>query len=156
MDCLNRINSTKQTAESSGSSTNAQADSYVHAKLFYAERNLYLTGSVLFLSLIFGRFHATLQELFRNEEKAEALKQQAAKNQKEYLKVLDRDQDKEKEVDELKAQLAEFKAKAKDLDIVKKQAAQTAEEYSRLTDRYLALEKKNASHQDGDDSKKAK
>jgi hypothetical protein len=63
-------------------------DSFLHAKLFQAQRNMYLTGSVIFLSLVLNRFFSLIVELQKNEEKTEVLKQQAAKTTKEYLVIL--------------------------------------------------------------------
>ena len=50
---------------------NGRADSYLHAKLFQAQRNMYLTGSVIFLSLVLNRFYNMIVELAKNEEKTE-------------------------------------------------------------------------------------
>lgn len=63
-------------------------DSFLHAKLFQAQRNMYLTGSVLFLSLVLNRFFAMILDLATNEAKTEVLKQQAAKTTKEYLVLM--------------------------------------------------------------------
>jgi uncharacterized protein YrzB (UPF0473 family) len=122
----------------------AKTDSFLHAKLFQAQRNMYLTGSVIFLSLVLNRFYKMLIDIVRNEEKMEILKQQAAKTTKEYLLLLDKDQQKgdSGEVSKLK----------KELEIVKKQAEQTNQEYLRLTDRYTALE--NAKSGNAVDKKK--
>ena len=120
----------------------ARNDSYTHAKMFYAQRNVYLTGSTIFLALILNRFYYMVLELLKNEEKALVLKEQAAKTSKEYLKLLDGDATKDERMEELKKELEIAQKKAKELDIVKKQAERTAEEYMALTDRYVALEKK--------------
>jgi hypothetical protein len=108
-----------------------KTDSFIHAKLFQAQRNMYLTGSVIFLSLVLNRFFYLIQELQKNTEKTEVLKQQAAKTTKEYLKLLDKEQE-WKSAEGLK----------KELEIVKKQAEQTHKAYMELTDRYAALEGK--------------
>ena len=105
----------------------------LNAKKFYAQRNMYLTGSVIFLSLVLDRFYAMVLELIKNEEKAEVLKQQAAKTSKEYLKVMD-------EMDQMKKLADSAKKLEKELEIVKKQAAQTNDEYMRLTDKLAAYE----------------
>ncbi|KAJ2999526.1 hypothetical protein HDV02_002673 [Globomyces sp. JEL0801] len=76
------------------------------------------------------------------------LKQQAAKTTKEYLKLLDKEQ-KEKEGNvKSKVEVSNSSASTeveklkKELEIVKKQASQTNDEYMKLTDKYVALEKK--------------
>ncbi|KAJ3304426.1 hypothetical protein HDV03_002770 [Kappamyces sp. JEL0829] len=124
----------------------SRADSYLHAKLFQAQRNMYLTGSVIFLSLVLNRFYNMIVELSKNEEKMEVLKQQAAKTTKEYLKLLDKDQKQsssssnvEKDYEEKKKECAKL---TQDLEVVKRQADQTHAAYLKLTDEYAALEKK--------------
>ena len=53
--------------------------------MFYEQRNLYLTGAVLFLSLLLNRFFALIADLMSNETRSEALKKQAAKQSTDYL-----------------------------------------------------------------------
>eukprot|EP00842_Homolaphlyctis_polyrhiza_P005064 jgi/Hompol1/5559/HPOL_004562-RA len=142
LDSLNNV-LTRQAAHADHKH-DAHTDATLHAKLFFAQRNLYLTGSVLFLSLVLNRFFALIVELFKNEEKTEVLKAQAAKTSKEYMKLLDSEEAKDKEIDELKKKLAEADKKARDFDILKKQATQTAEEYMRLTDKVVELEGRNS------------
>lgn len=105
---------------------------------------MYLTGSVLFLSLVLDRFYSVLLDLVRNEERSEVLKTQAAKTSKEYLKILDSQQEYETKMKGMEEAVGNALKAGKELEIVKKQAAQTAEEYMRLTDKYVALEKKMA------------
>ncbi|KAJ3017773.1 hypothetical protein HKX48_003388 [Thoreauomyces humboldtii] len=59
--------------------------SYQKSRVFYEQRNLYLTGAVLFLSLLLNRYIALITELVSIETKAEALKSQAAKQSTDYL-----------------------------------------------------------------------
>ncbi|KAI8899146.1 B-cell receptor-associated protein 31-like-domain-containing protein [Globomyces pollinis-pini] len=126
----------------------SNTDTFLHAKMFQAQRNMYLTGSVLFLGLVLNRFFNLILELHTNEQKTEILKQQAAKTTKEYLKLLDKEQ-KEKEGN-VKSKVEASNSSAsteveklkKELEIVKKQASQTNDEYMKLTDKYVALEKK--------------
>ncbi|KAI8925689.1 B-cell receptor-associated protein 31-like-domain-containing protein [Entophlyctis helioformis] len=151
IDSLNRLRSSQEKDAEHHGHADALSDAHLHAKMFHAQRNIYLTGSVIFLSLVLNRFYNMIVELLKNEEKTEVLKQQAAKTSKEYLKLLDGDQERDKQIDELKEKLAAAEKAVKDVEIIKKQAAQTADEYMRLTDRYVALEKKL---QYGSDSKK--
>ncbi|KAJ1336505.1 hypothetical protein BSLG_007289 [Batrachochytrium salamandrivorans] len=139
---LNNIMTTHFTDEHGHAHADVHAESMVRAKLFYAQRNLYLTGSVVFLSLVLNRFFGMVFELMKNEEKSEVLKLQAAKTSKEYLKLLDGDSEKEQEIERLKGMVEDAEKKLKDLDVIKKQASQTADEYMRLTDCYAELERK--------------
>lgn len=61
--------------------------------MFYAQRNMYLTGSILFLALILNRFYQMISELVTNDAKNEVLKQQAAKTNAAYMKMIDGDKD---------------------------------------------------------------
>ncbi|KAH6560478.1 hypothetical protein BASA62_010488 [Batrachochytrium salamandrivorans] len=142
VDSLNNIMTTHFTDEHGHAHADVHAESMVRAKLFYAQRNLYLTGSVVFLSLVLNRFFGMVFELMKNEEKSEVLKLQAAKTSKEYLKLLDGDSEKEQEIERLKGMVEDAEKKLKDLDVIKKQASQTADEYMRLTDCYAELERK--------------
>jgi hypothetical protein len=63
-----------------------EQETFEKAKLFYAQRNVYLTGSVLFLFFVLSRFCGAMVELMKMEEKAEVLKQQAARTSSEYMK----------------------------------------------------------------------
>lgn len=69
-----------------------RSDSYLHAKLFQAQRNMYLTGSVIFLSLVLNRFYNMIVELAKNEEKTEVqydlMKGSQAASSKDYERVL--------------------------------------------------------------------
>ncbi|KAJ3256251.1 hypothetical protein HK103_005614 [Boothiomyces macroporosus] len=115
----------------------SRTDSYLHSKMFQAQRNMYLTGSVIFLSLVLNRFVNMINELAKNEEKTEILKQQAAKTTKEYLKLLDKEQKNDsKELQE------KYDKLVKEFEILKKQANQTNDEYMKLTDKYVDLENK--------------
>ncbi|KAI9099369.1 B-cell receptor-associated protein 31-like-domain-containing protein [Phlyctochytrium arcticum] len=140
----------RKKADEEGHHHHSIHDPYSRAGKFYEQRNMYLTGAVLFLSLVLNRFIAMVTELMSNESKAEVLKQQAAKQSKEYMRLLDKEHSKDSEMDSMKAQLAEAQKQVKDLEVVKRQAKQTHDEYMRLTDRMVELEKK----QGGSDARK--
>ncbi|KAI8913746.1 B-cell receptor-associated protein 31-like-domain-containing protein [Powellomyces hirtus] len=129
VDSLNKV-----LRKSSNEDHRPDTDPYHRARLFYEQRNLYLTGAVLFLSLLLNRFFAMISELMANETKADALKKQAAKQSTDYL-------------------IEELSTKAKEVDIIKRQAKQTHDEYMRLTDRYVELERKAGG---SDDARKSR
>ena len=70
VDSLNKIYSSQKHSDD-GHTHDARTDTYLHAKMFYAQRNVYLTGSVIFLSLVLNRFYKMIMELLKNEEKME-------------------------------------------------------------------------------------
>ncbi|CAO3695062.1 unnamed protein product [Umbelopsis ramanniana] len=99
------------------------------ARKFYAQRNLYLTGFTLFLSLILNRTHTLLIELSVAEEALETNGQVGSANSDESKT--------------LREQIAELKKKHLDYDTLKKQAAQQNKEFDRLADEHNALEEKS-------------
>lgn len=103
---------------------------------------MYLTGSVLFLSLVLHRFFSLIGELVKNDERSEVLRGQAAKTSNEYMKMIDKEREYMDEIQELKEKLEDIKKSNIDKEIVLKQARQTNDEYMKLTDKYVALEKK--------------
>ncbi|KAJ3189972.1 hypothetical protein HDU85_000262 [Gaertneriomyces sp. JEL0708] len=131
----------------------ACSDAFARSKRLYDQRNLYLTGAVLFLSLILSRFLNMIADVLQSEQKMEVLKSQAAKQSKEYMRLLDKENTKDTEVGALKEKVKEAEKAIKELDIVKKQAKQTADEYMRLTDRYVALERKTSGFDEDSKSK---
>lgn len=79
-----------------------RAETNYHAKKFYAQRNVYLTGFTLFLSLILSRTHALVLDLITAQEELatdgkpagdsvqiETLKKQVEQQQQEYNRLSD-------------------------------------------------------------------
>lgn len=88
MDSLNRVIKVDEITENvphhdHGSSLN------IAARRFHAQRNMYLTGFTLFLSLILNRTFFMILDLLSSEEKMEVIKKQASQQRKEYDRVLD-------------------------------------------------------------------
>jgi len=95
-----------------------KSDTSMAARKFYAQRNVYLTGFCLFLSLVLTRtFYITL-DLLQTQEQYAKLKKAGGSSE-----------DQSKEIANLKKQLEQTK---RDNDIVKKQASQNYAEYDRL------------------------
>ncbi|KAJ3162915.1 hypothetical protein HDU88_006555 [Geranomyces variabilis] len=135
-----------------------EGDAFHRANVFREQRNLYLTGAVLFLSLLLNRFFAMIAELMSNETKSETLKKQAAKQSTDYLRLLDKDHEHAAELDALNKKIDELDAKARQVDVVTRQAKQTHDEYMRLTDRFVELERKYDAARGGagDDARKSR
>lgn len=53
-----------------------KAHTFLHSKRFYAQRNIYLTGAVLFLALILNRYQSILTQLFIQETKIAELEEE--------------------------------------------------------------------------------
>jgi len=138
VDALQRM--WKVTAEadmaknSGGGMHDVRAETNFAARKFYSQRNTYLTGFTLFLSLVLTRSFYIILDLIHTQEEYAKLKQQsdASSNGKAPAN------DQSKEIAELKKKLSESEAKTRDYDIVKKQAAQNAAEYDRLATEFNA------------------
>ncbi|KAG0240729.1 hypothetical protein BGX31_001709 [Mortierella sp. GBA43] len=112
-----------------------------HAKRFYAQRNMYLTGFTLFLSLILNRTFFLIVDLVKSEEKMEVIKKQAEQQSKEYKRILDSETALRKELEELRENASNHASTKQDLENLKKQAAQQQKEYLRLADENIEMEK---------------
>ncbi|CAG8600234.1 4294_t:CDS:2 [Paraglomus brasilianum] len=113
----------------------------INARKFYAQRNMYLTGFTLFLSLILNRTYALILDLFASEEKLETIKKQAADQSKERLRLSDSESQLQNDIETLQKELEEEQKKSRDFEILKKQAKQQSEEYQRMAEEYSKLEK---------------
>ncbi|KIL65389.1 hypothetical protein M378DRAFT_526750 [Amanita muscaria Koide BX008] len=99
-----------------------------------AQRNMYLTGFCLFLSLVLTRTLHLLFELINTQAEHSKLKKQV-----ESTKTGGKAQDSSKEIADLKKKVAELEAKDRDFETLKKQSQQQAAEYDRLATKYNAI-----------------
>ncbi|KAF9997600.1 hypothetical protein BGZ65_006826 [Modicella reniformis] len=117
------------------------SESNMAAKRFYAQRNMYLTGFTLFLSLILNRTFVMILELITSEEKMEIVKKQAAQQSKEYARVLESEKNLKEELEQLRVAADSHDSTKRDLENLKKQANQQQQEYLRLADENIELER---------------
>jgi len=97
------------------------------ARKFYAQRNMYLTGFTLFLSIILTRtFHILLDLVHVQGEYAELKKATATSGKG----------DQASQIASLKSELSALRAEDRDFENLKKQAKQQADEYDRLATEY--------------------
>ncbi|TQS31386.1 hypothetical protein Golomagni_08334 [Golovinomyces magnicellulatus] len=114
----------------------------VQARKFYSQRNMYLCGFTLFLSLILNRTYVMILEVMRLEDR---LKSHEGTNkdtkQAEKLAVAGKP-----------GELAHYKELAEkreqDLKNLQKQSKQLHDEYDALSDKYAALQKETESSKD--------
>ncbi|KAG0165575.1 hypothetical protein DFQ30_008273, partial [Apophysomyces sp. BC1015] len=111
------------------------------AKRFYAQRNLYLIGFTLFLSLILERTSTLVIEVLKREEEVEQFKKENVSAAKDQQRLINMEQSYKKEIDELTQKVNDLKKQGRDYEILKKQAAQQHLEYNRLADERNALER---------------
>jgi len=98
----------------------------VQARKFYSQRNMYLCGFTLFLSLILNRTYALILDILKLEETVVSLRKESNSNA-----------DNSAEVARLKKELG---SKEKDFQAMKSQAEGLAREYGELSDRYEMVE----------------
>ncbi|RUO96090.1 B-cell receptor-associated protein 31-like-domain-containing protein [Jimgerdemannia flammicorona] len=133
--------------ESSHVVHDVRTDTNLNARKFYAQRNMYLTGFTLFLSLILNRTYSLIVDILKSEEKLEAVKKQAEAQAIEYRRLTESEAKLQKRVEELEAEFEKERKEARDFETLKKQSKQTSDEYIRLTDRYNELEKESEGRQ---------
>lgn len=107
----------------------------VQARKFYSQRNMYLCGFTLFLSLILNRTYMMILDVLRLEEKVKRYEGDPASKGKDSDALANAG--KAGEIGSLKKQLAE---KERDLETLKKQSEGLSKEYNNLGDRYTTLE----------------
>ncbi|KAG5353064.1 hypothetical protein C0989_010872, partial [Termitomyces sp. Mn162] len=132
-DALQRM--FKITAESElaksgqqGSYSDVRTETNIAARKFYAQRNTYLTGFTLFLSLVLTRTFYIILDLIYTQEQYAKLKESAS-SKSNGVSV-------DAEIEDLKKKLASEQSKTKDFETLKKQAAQQAAEFDRLATKY--------------------
>ncbi|KAG6828636.1 hypothetical protein H0H92_007228 [Tricholoma furcatifolium] len=104
-----------------------RTESSIAARKFYAQRNTYLTGFTLFLSLVLTRTFYIILDLIHTQGEYAKLKKES---------TVAKGQDTAKEIAELKKKLAAEEAKSRDFETLKKQAGQQAAEFDRLATKY--------------------
>ncbi|TIA93625.1 hypothetical protein E3P99_00106 [Wallemia hederae] len=104
-----------QTAKEEHSFTDVRSETNFAARKFYAQRNVYLTGFTLFLSLILSRVFGIIMDLIQAEEQLGLLKKDGKSSVAESMK---------KELD----------AKDREIDILKKQSSQNNKAMNELVD----------------------
>jgi B-cell receptor-associated protein 31 len=103
----------------------------VQARKFYSQRNMYLTGFTLFLSLILNRTYGMILDVLRLEEKVKMYEGDKNAGGKEGEKLSA--EYRADQIGELKKQLNK---KDKELDAMKKQAQGLQKEYDELSVAY--------------------
>ncbi|KAG0254411.1 hypothetical protein BG011_005789 [Mortierella polycephala] len=142
VDSLNRVIKVEEINNDATHLHTPHSETTVAARRFYAQRNMYLTGFTLFLSLILNRTFFMILDLLKSEEKMEIVKKQAQQQSKEYERVLTSETTLKKELKELQAIVESHESAKQDLENLKKQASQQQQEYLRLADENTAMEMK--------------
>ncbi|KAI5118723.1 hypothetical protein M0805_004521 [Coniferiporia weirii] len=124
-----RITAEATAAKAGGvsASHDVRAETNFAARKFYAQRNTYLTGFALFLSLILTRTFYIILDLIHAQDEYAKLKKQAEESGKSANG---------EDVATLKKKLAAAEARSRDFDTLKKQSEAQAREYDRLATDY--------------------
>ena len=102
----------------------------VQARKFYSQRNLYLTGFTLFLSLILNRTYVMILDILRLEEENKRLKGDPKANSRSAKEL-----DQAGEMGEIGRLKREIERRDKDIATLKKQSEGLSREYNNLGDR---------------------
>jgi len=108
----------------------------VQARKFYSQRNMYLCGFTLFLSLILNRTYTMILDVLRLEEKVKKYEGDPKASGKQSDKLANAGN--VGEIGKLRKELA---AKERDIETLKKQSAGLAREYDNLGDQVTASSK---------------
>jgi len=137
IDSVNRVYRVQiELAESNkqqGASVLGHERMEVQARKFYSQRNMYLCGFTLFLSLILNRTYTMILDVLRLEEKVKKYEGDPKATGKESEKLANAGS--VGEIGKLRKELA---AKDRDIETLKKQAAGLSREYNELADKYNA------------------
>jgi len=101
----------------------------VQARKFYSQRNMYLCGFTLFLSLILNRTYVMILDVLRLEEKVKRYEGKPEANGKDAAKLAQAGD--AGEIGRLKNEIAK---RDRDIETLKKQAAGLSREYNNLGD----------------------
>ncbi|KAI8870072.1 B-cell receptor-associated 31-like protein [Ramicandelaber brevisporus] len=150
LDAVNRmIQIDSQLHEATAAKNDPRYDprssSEIHARKFYAQRNVYLCGFTLFLGLILTTTYSLIQDLLKAQTELETVKKTASQTSKdgsaadaELRESLKREKKLEEEVNGLK------KKHQQEIEALKKQHDGQNKEYTRIADQLAEAEKKLA------------
>jgi B-cell receptor-associated protein 31 len=107
----------------------------VQARKFYSQRNMYLCGFTLFLSLILNRTYTMILDVLRLEELVKKYEGDSKATGKQSDKLANAGN--AGEIGRLRKELA---AKERDIETLKKQSEGLSREYGDLSDKYGATQ----------------
>jgi len=136
IDSVNRVYSVQvELAKTKSSQNSAMLEGSgrmeVQARKFYSQRNMYLCGFTLFLSLILNRTYVMILDTLRLEEKVKRYEGDPKASGKDSDKLAQAGG--AGEIGKLKNQLAQ---KDRDIETLKKQSEGLSREYGNLGDQY--------------------
>lgn len=137
IDSVNRVYRVQvelaESKEGGGASVLGHERMEVQARKFYSQRNMYLCGFTLFLSLILNRTYTMILDVLRLEEKVKKYEGDPKASGKESEKLANAGD--AGEIGKLKKIIAQ---KDRDIETLKKQSEGLSREYNDLSDKYAA------------------
>lgn len=103
----------------------------VQARKFYSQRNMYLCGFTLFLSLILNRTYIMILDVLRLEAEVKNLRGEKPANDKNDSKLSDA-----AGIGEIGRLKEELRKRDQDIEVLKKQSKGLSDEYNRLGDNF--------------------
>ncbi|KAF2770286.1 B-cell receptor-associated 31-like protein [Teratosphaeria nubilosa] len=103
----------------------------VQARKFYSQRNMYLCGFTLFLSLILNRTYVLILENLRLEQEVKRTKGDSSASGKDAAKLHEAG-----DVGEIGRLKEELRKRDQDIEVLKKQSKGLSDEYNRLGDQF--------------------
>ncbi|KHJ34439.1 putative bap31 domain-containing protein [Erysiphe necator] len=135
IDSVNRVYRVQlelaETNRQQGSAVMGHERLEVQARKFYSQRNMYLCGFTLFLSLILNRTYTLILDVLRLEEKVKKYEGNPKASGKDSQKLANAGSP--GEIARLRMSLAE---KDRDLETLKKQSEGLSREYNKLSDQF--------------------
>jgi len=137
IDSVNRVYRVQvelAAAKNQGGAAGAVAGSdrmEVQARKFYSQRNMYLCGFTLFLSLILNRTYVMILDVLRLEEEVKRMKGEGTGSDKTQAKL-----GQAGDIGEVGRLREELKKRDRDIEVLKKQSNGLSDEYKRLGDQF--------------------
>ncbi|TAQ83917.1 hypothetical protein B7494_g7760 [Chlorociboria aeruginascens] len=137
IDSVNRVYRVQVELAETNKNSNGRASVLGHermevqARKFYSQRNMYLCGFTLFLSLILNRTYTMILDVLRLEEKVKSYEGKKVAGGKESEKLANAGN-----AGEIGKLRKELEAKERDFQTLKKQSEGLSREYNELSDRY--------------------
>ncbi|KAI8880940.1 B-cell receptor-associated 31-like protein [Backusella circina FSU 941] len=141
IDAVNRLQRIEETKQEDTQYHDYGLEASQKARKFYAQRNLYLCGFTLFLSLILERTSNLVITMLKHEEAVHDAKKETISSSKDQERLLDMEKSYTAKIDGLKGELDTLKKEERDVLNLKKQVEQQSEEYHRLAEEHRTLQK---------------
>jgi len=142
----------KYSSEDFDLNVNPKAEIQAHMKLFRAQRNFYISGFALLLSLIIRRIVTLLSSQATLMAENEAVLRQASSATAAARKFMNEGKAGEGDAQKLETKIMDLEEQVrnikKDRDAIKSQAESVSKEYDRLMSEHEKLQKKVASSSD--------